>query len=194
MGVPGMRVAALTVAMAGFSTYGYRLLRAATLDPGLYEEVEHDRTAVTQAMATVVLSSLAAGIGAGGAHGSSATAFAVFTITALASWMLWAALIVHVGGRLMPEAQTHTSLGELLRTSGFAAAPGLLQVFAAFQGATLLVFAVTALWMLAAMVVAVRQALDYRTTRHAIAACAVAWAIAILLPLAVAILFSRSVS
>lgn len=180
--------------MAAFRTYGYRLMRAALLDPGLYEEVERDRTAIIQAIATVLLSSLAAGVGAGGAHGSSLRTFALFSVTALASWILWAALIVHVGGRLMPEAETQTSLGELLRTIGFASAPGLLQAFAAFQGVTLVVFVLAWLWMLAAMVVAVRQALDYRTTRHAVAVCGVAWAIAVLLPVVVAILFARPAS
>jgi hypothetical protein len=180
--------------MANLNTYAYRLMRAATLDRGLYEEVEADRDAMTQALVTVVLSSVAAGIGAGGAHGSSLQTFAVFSVIALVTWLLWAALILRVGGTLMPEQQTRTSLGELLRTIGFAAAPGLLQVFAAFAGVMALVFGITALWMLAAMVIAVRQALDYRSTRHALIVCAVAWALAILLPLGIAIVFSRTVS
>lgn len=177
--------------MATFSTYGNRLIRAALLDRGLYEEVEADRAAILQAMATVVLSSLAAGIGAGGAQGQTLRTFAVFSGIALVCWMLWAALIFQVGGTLMPERQTDTSFGELLRTIGFAAAPGLLQAFAAFPGVTLVVFAAAAVWMLAAMVVAVRQALDYRGTGHALAVCAVAWALAVALPLAIALVFTR---
>jgi hypothetical protein len=57
-----------------------------------------------------------------------------------------------------------------------------------------LVFGISAIWMLAAMVVAVRQAFDFRSTRHAVAVCAVAWALAILLPLALAIAFTRTAS
>ena len=180
--------------MTSFSTYGYRLMRAAVLDPGVFEEVEADRTAVAQALATVVLSSLAAGVGAGGAQGDSLKTFTVFSALALGSWILWAALILQVGGRLMPESQTKTSFTELLRTTGFAAAPGLFQAFAAFPGVTLMVFAMTAVWMLAAMVVAVRQALDFRTTGHALAVCAVAWALAVVLPLVTALVLSRSAS
>jgi hypothetical protein len=80
----GVLVPGMNAAMAGLSTYGYRLLRAAMLDRSLYEEAERDRRALSQAIATIVLASLAAGIGAGGAHGSSAKAFAVFSVTALA--------------------------------------------------------------------------------------------------------------
>ena len=192
--MPGMRVAALTVAMAGFSTYGYRLLRAATLDANLYEEVEHDRTAVAQAMATVPA------FEPGGGHRRRRRArqqrHGVRGVQRHGARRLDA-----VGGADRPRrrpadarsADAHLT-GRAPAHERVAAAPGLLQVFAAFQGTTLLVFALTTLWMLAAMVVAVRQALDYRTTRHAIAACAVAWAIAVLLPLAVAVLFSRPAS
>jgi hypothetical protein len=178
--------------MATMSSYGYRLMRAAVLDRAVFEEIEADRSALPQAIATVVLSSLAAGLGSGGAHGVSMQAFAAYSIAAIVSWALWSALILQIGARLLPEAQTQTSFGELLRTSGFAAAPGLLMVFAAFEGVTTGIFLAAAVWMLAAMVVAVRQALDYRSTRHAITVCAVAWALAVLLPLVFALLFTRS--
>ena len=177
--------------MATISTYGYRLVRAALLDRAVFEEIEADRSALPQAVATVVLSSLAAGLGSGGAHGVSMQAFMAFSTAAIVSWALWSALIMQIGARLLPEAQTQTSFSELLRTSGFAAAPGLVLVFAAFEGVTAGIFVGAAIWMLAAMVVAVRQALDYRSTRHAIGVCALAWAFAVLLPLAFALLFTR---
>ena len=177
--------------MATMSTYGYRLMRAALLDRAVFEEIEADRSALPQALTTVVLASMAAGVGSGGAHGVSIQAFGAVSIAAIVSWALWSALILQIGGRLLPEAQTQTSFGELLRTSGFAAAPGLVLAFAAFEGITAGIFLAAAVWMLAAMVVAVRQALDYRSTRHAIAVCALAWALAVLLPLVFALLFTR---
>jgi hypothetical protein len=76
----------------------------------------------------------------------------------------------------------------LLRTIGFATAPGCLRVLGVLPGVTIPVFAVTAVWMLAAMVVAVRQALDYQSTARAMVACGLGWvlatAIAIVLGLA----------
>ena len=46
--------------------YAYRLLGAAVLDAGMYEGIENDKRTTTQAALTVVLASIAAGIGAGG--------------------------------------------------------------------------------------------------------------------------------
>jgi len=46
--------------MAGFAE---RMIGAEKLDVHIYEEVEGDRTAIGQAMAVVVLSAVAAGIG-----------------------------------------------------------------------------------------------------------------------------------
>lgn len=55
------------------ATFFRRLAGAAMLDAGTYEEVEADRTARAQALAVVVFSSLAAGIGAKGMNGGAST-------------------------------------------------------------------------------------------------------------------------
>jgi hypothetical protein len=83
-----------------------------------------------------------------------------------------------VGGSIMPEPQTRVDVGELLRTLGFAATPGLFQVFGVVPGLRGPLFVLTSIWMLAAMVVAVRQALDYSTIAHALAVCAIGWVLA----------------
>jgi len=77
-----------------------------------------------------------------------------------------------IGTRLLPTPETRSDVGELLRTLGFASAPGVLRVAAIVQPTSFAVFTVCGLWMLVAMVVAVRQALDYPTTGRAIAVCA----------------------
>lgn len=177
-----------------FGTFAHRLMRAAMLDATVYEEVEADRNASAQGVAAVVLSSLAAGIGAGGWHGVGLATFALFTAIALVSWAAWAVLALQIGARLLPQPDTRANLGELLRTIGFAAAPGLFQVFAALPGMATPVFGLTALWMLAAMVVGVRQALDYTSTARALAVCAVGWALALGMAIAGGLLFSRSAS
>jgi hypothetical protein len=142
----------------------------------------------------VVLSSVAAGIGAGGWHGAGLRTLALFTAIALATWVAWAWLVTEIGRRVLPEPQTQTSFGELLRTLGFAATPGLLQVLAAMPAMTAPVFGFTAVWMLAAMIVAVRQALDYRSTLRAVAVCLLGWTIAMLMALGLGILFGPTVS
>jgi hypothetical protein len=150
-----------------------RMIRAAKLDVSLYEEVEADRDAMGQAIAVVLLASLAAGIGnlaRGGMMGLIGGALA-----ALLSWYIWAYLTYFIGTRLLPEPQTHSTPGELLRTLGFASSPGLLRLLGIIPGLTGVVFVVVAVWMLIAMVIAVRQALDYTSTARAVGVCAIGW-------------------
>jgi hypothetical protein len=91
--------------------------------------------------------------------------------------------VFEVGGRLLPEPETRVDVGELMRTIGFASAPGMLRVFGVVPEIALPVFILTTVWMLVAMVVAVRQALDYRSTARAIGVCALGLALALLIVL-----------
>ena len=73
------------------SLFLYRLIGASVLDAAMYEGIEADRTrgATLQALATVVLSSLAAGLGAGSLLGSRWLTFAAVTSLALVTWLAW---------------------------------------------------------------------------------------------------------
>ncbi|MEA3487318.1 MAG: YIP1 family protein, partial [Thermodesulfobacteriota bacterium] len=150
-----------------------RIIRAAKLDVNLYEEVEADKGAMRQAMAVVVLSSLAAGIGAIGTGGLGG--IVVGTIGALAGWYIWAYLTYFIGTKLLPEPQTQSDPGELLRTIGFSSSPGLIRILGIIPGLGGVIFLVASLWMLVAMVIAVRQALDYTSTLRAVGVCIIGW-------------------
>ncbi len=152
-----------------------RMLRAAKLDVELYEEVEHDKDALGQATTVVVLSSLAAGIGSFGIGGL--TGLVSGTLAALIGWYIWAFLTYHIGTRLLPEPQTRADYGQLLRTIGFSSAPGLIRVLGIIPGLGTIVFMVAGIWMLIAMVIAVRQALDYTNTWPAVGVCAIGWVV-----------------
>jgi len=149
------------------------MIRAAKLDAQLYEEVEADQGAMGQATAVVILSAVAAGIGNFSQGGVSG--ILVLSVAALVSWYFWAFLVYMIGTRLLPEPATRADLGELLRTLGFASAPGLIRVLGIVPGFTQLVFMVAGLWMLIAMVIAVRQALDYESTLRAVGVCLIGW-------------------
>ena len=152
-----------------------RMLRAAKLDVELYEEVEHDEGALGQATTVVVLSAAAAGIGSLGAGGLAGLIGG--TLAALLGWYVWAFLTYFIGTRLLPEPQTRADYGQLLRTIGFSSAPGLIRVLGIIPGLGAIVFVVAGIWMLIAMVIAVRQALDYTSTWRAIGVCAIGWAL-----------------
>jgi hypothetical protein len=181
------------MAVTARNTFLQRLLGAAALDVAIYEEVEADPAATSQAVAVVLLSSVAAGIGAGGLSGPSLTSIVFISILALVTWVAWAVITLEIGTRILPGAQTRADVGQLLRTIGFASTPGLLRVLGMMPAVSVPVFAVTSVWMLAAMVVAVRQALDYQSTGRAIAVCALGWVLALVLAIVVGIFFGPSV-
>ena len=154
--------------MASFSE---RMIGAAKLDVQTYEEVEADTTAMGQSMWVVVLSSIAAGIGAG----EGIVGLVVGSLAALIGWFVWAFVTYQIGTKMLPEPQTEADVGQLLRTTGFSATPGILRVFGMLPGLGMLAVGVANIWMLVSMVVAVRQALDYSSTGRAVGVCLIGW-------------------
>ena len=152
-----------------------RMLRAAKLQPDVYEEVEADTSTMGQAIGVVVIASVAAGIGALSTQGTPGILFG--TLAALISWFIWAGLTYLIGAKLLPEAQTEADLGQLLRTIGFSSAPGVIRIVGIIPAIQPIVALIAAVWMLVAMVVAVRQALDYHSTGRAVGVCVIGWLI-----------------
>lgn len=146
-----------------------RMTRAAKLEVALYEEVEADEGALGQATLVVILSSVAAGIGSLSRAGFGALIWG--TILALIGWYLWAFLTYIIGTRVLPTTETRATYGELLRTIGFSSSPGVIRFLGIIPGLGVLTSMIASIWMLVAMVIAVRQALDYTSTWRALAVC-----------------------
>tara|TARA_A100001011_G_scaffold375521_1_gene437144 strand:- start:398 stop:919 length:522 start_codon:yes stop_codon:yes gene_type:complete len=163
-----------------------RIYRAIKIDVELYEEVERDKSATIQAGLVVVLSSMAAGVGA---LQLGASNFLLAPIVSLISWYVWAYIIYFVGVKLFPEKNTKSNHGELLRTIGFSSAPGLIRVFGVTPDLMAVTFIGSAFWMLACMVVGVRAALDYKSLWRALGVVIVAWLFQAILLFTILILF-----
>ncbi|MBU2500847.1 YIP1 family protein [bacterium] len=155
-----------------------RMIRAARLDASLYEEVENDESTLPQALGVVVLSSVAAGIGSSGVAGP--VGLVGGTLAALVGWFVMAFLAHYIGTTILAEPQTRSSIGQVLRTTGFAAAPGVIRVLAFIPVLGTLINLVAGLWMIATFTVAVRQALDYTNIGRALVVvilCSIAYLI-----------------
>jgi hypothetical protein len=177
-------------------TFIRRVVGAALLDAVTYEEVEADRAATPQALAIVVFASLAAAIGARGSIGGAATLafFCTASVMALLVWAAFALVTFEVGVRILPAANTRATVGELLRTLGFAATPGLFQVFGVIQGARAVVFTIAIIWALVASVFAVRQALDFTSTARALAVCGLALGLSFAMAMVLGVVFGPTLS
>lgn len=170
-----------------------RIVGAAQLKAAIYEEVEADATATAQAMGVVLLASVAAGIGSVGLGAGGFRNIAFGAVGSLVGWVIWAFMTYVIGTRLLPEPQTRADIGELMRTLGFAQSPSLARVFVALPVVGPLVLLLVSLWMLIAMVIAVRQALDYSSTWRAVGVCVIGWAIAVAVPALLILLRSDTV-
>ena len=160
-------------------TFPQRAIGAARLEVPVFEEIEADRAATGQALIVVVASSLAAGIGLTSSLYNAPVLHRV--MLALLLWVFWAIATYIVGVYLMPEPQTSTSVGELLRTIGFAASPGILRILGVIPGIGGLIYIISTAWMLVAMVIAIRQALDYTSTARAAVVCVITGMIGVIM-------------
>lgn len=170
-----------------------RFIGALVLDAGMYEDIEADRRSAMQSVTVVAVVCVAGGI-AGTGLGLGAPAFVSGAIIALGAWLVWAATIVALGTSALAEPQTRTDVPQLLRVLGYAAAPGVFVVMAAMPATAPFVLLLVSAWMIAAAVIAVRQALDYRSTARAIWVCAMSGFITAGVLAGFAALFTRTVS
>ena len=156
-----------------------RMIRAAKLDVTLYEEVEKDEGSMGQAMTVVVISSVAAGIGSAGIMGP--VGFIFGALAALVGWFIWALLAHFIGTTMLAEPGTRANLGQVMRVTGFSAAPGVIRIFAFIPILGTLVNLAASLWMLAAFIVAIRQVLNYSSTGRAVAVCLLGWLVQVII-------------
>jgi hypothetical protein len=158
------------------------MVGASLLRSPVFEEIEADLSATGQAFAVVLLSALATGIG--GLENSGWGGLVWQVAVALGGWWVWAWVTCWIGTRLLPAPETLSDHGELLRVVGFSSAPGILRVFMLVPVLALPVLVLTTAWMLVAMVVGVRQALDYDGTLRAVAVCLIGFPIYLVILLA----------
>ena len=144
-----------------------RMLRASMLDAHVYEEVESDSSAIVQAVLIVVVVAVARGVATLSVT-DNILGIGFGIIAGLLSWAVWAFITYMVGTKLLKTGDTESSWGELARVTGFAQSPGILFLIAVVPVVGTWILPVVSLWQLAAMVVGIRQALDYTSTLRAV--------------------------
>ena len=139
-----------------------RMLGAALLRPNTFEEVEDDSGATIQAMVVVIMVAVFTGVA------TFLSEYAGFfdavingVFIGILNWAIWALVTMVVGTTILKGPDTSADWGELARVTGFAQTPGLLNMFTFIYAVEFYVWVAASLWQFAAMVVAVRQALDY---------------------------------
>jgi hypothetical protein len=168
-----------------------RVTRAAMLDVNLYEEVEADTSLNQEALIVVILVSVLSGIGGflqgvfNGDIGAALLALVVGVVLGVVSYYIWAYVTYFVGTNLFGGT---ADAGELLRVLGYASGPRVLGVLGFIPCVGGLAGLVGAIWALVAGVIAVREALDFDTTK-AVLTVIIGWVIVLVISIAVGLVF-----
>ena len=149
-----------------------RMLGAAMLNPHTFEDVEHDRGATIQAALVVILVSVAGAVGGIiSGEGDILRGLGFGVVRGILTWAIWAGVAMLVGTTILKTPETHADWGQVARGTGFAQTPGILSVFVfinvfASPVGSVITFAVF-VWSVVAMVISLRQTLDYNSTWRA---------------------------
>lgn len=159
-----------------------RMLGAARLDSHTYEDVERDRGATLQALAIVIMVTIASLVGEllSGEEIDVVRSVIAGVVLGVIGWALWALVTYIIGATICKTADTEANWGQLARCTGFAQTPGLFNVLSFIPVVGGLIVLVAFIWSVAAMVVGVRQALDYTSTLRAffvVVVSAVPWVV-----------------
>jgi len=165
-----------------------RIMRAIRLDWTVFREIAEDRNAMTEAAIIVIVVTLLSGIGtligALIADIEFGTALLGLLSTWLISgillgWILWAVLTYFVGTMFF---QGKSDIPEMMRVLGYANAPNLLGIFGFIPCVGWIIALAGAILALIAGVIAVREAMEFDTTK-AIITVVISWVIAFVLSL-----------
>jgi len=153
-----------------------RMIGAAFFNRNTYEEIEADQGALGQAIGVVLLVTLCGIVGGviGGLLEGESVGLGILLgiiggfVFGIVRWALWVSVMYLVGGKMLRTSDTETSWSEVGRVVGFAYTPGVLSLFTFVPIIGGLFGLVGFVWQVSAVVVAVRQAMDFESTGRAI--------------------------
>jgi hypothetical protein len=137
---------------------------ALMLDARTYREVEQDTNANGQAALIIVLAALAAGIGSLLSRDLIQNALGT-VLSSILQWVVFSFVAYYVGASLFSTGQTSVTPGQVLRTIGFAHAPKLFLVLGIIPILGWIAGLVVFFWVLAAAILALREAFEFDTGR-----------------------------
>jgi Yip1-like protein len=169
------------------ASFGERVVGAMRLDTNTFEEIERDPSAMSQTVGVITLAAVSFGIG--NLYYGGISGIVTQILISLIGYVVWSCVVWIIGTKVMPDPATKADFAETFRTIGFAAAPGVLGIITIIPILGWLLLVLLTLWQLAAMVVAVRAALDYSTIGKAIIVVVIGWVVNLMVSAMLAALF-----
>ena len=146
-----------------------RIVKCSMFNSDAYEEVEHDESAMSQALIIVLISGTALGLYQSNFFFDtfSPAVVLISVIYGMLSWALFAWITYFVGTRIFRTNETEADWGQLARTLGFASAPKILFFGILFFSSSIMqsVESIILLWVTVTSFIAIRQALELTNLR-----------------------------
>jgi hypothetical protein len=139
-----------------------RAIRVAKLDLPVYREIARDANATKEAAVVVAVVALASGIGA---LSDSFGSVVVAVLGAFIGWVVFAGMTYFFGKNIFGSPSTQVDVESLLRTQGYAQAPGVLAFFGFIPVLGWIAALVGGIWGIVTAVVAIRETLVIGTGR-----------------------------
>jgi hypothetical protein len=143
------------------------MIGAATFNTATYEDVEKDENATTQALLVVVIVAIAAAIGSLRAGLGLALFSLVFAVI---GWVLGSVVAYYVGITLFRSPQMDVTIGQVLRTIGFAQSPRVLSILSIIPIIGVLVSIILFFWLIVTYIMALKAAFDFDTAKAVVTA------------------------
>ena len=167
-----------------------RMIGAARLSVDTFEAVEHDRSATIQALVVVIVVAAISGIGSFliGKEVTLLDAVIFGAVRGVVAWAIWALVTWIVGATILKTPDTEADWGQLARVTGFAQTPGLLNILIFIPWVGWAIGLAAFLWQFVAMLVGIRQALDYTSTWRAFFVILISFIVVLMVVMPVVIL------
>ena len=146
-----------------------RIVKCSMFNSDAYEDVEHDESAMSQALIIVLIQGTALGLYQSKFLFDTLSPGVVLgsVIYGMLSWALFAWITYFVGTRIFRTNETEADWGQLARTLGFASAPRILFFGILFFSSSIMqsMASIITLWVLVTSFIAIRQALELTNLR-----------------------------
>jgi cellulose synthase/poly-beta-1,6-N-acetylglucosamine synthase-like glycosyltransferase len=153
-----------------------RMLRAIKLDQQLFEEIAADPSTQPQSVWAVAIFAMATSFGFFSAVGGTAVNIAL--ITTMIAWYVWAFTIFYIGSRLFLEDRERAHRKTVMRVVAFAAAPGLIRLLGVIPQTSIVLMAVSSIWILVAAVLGLKKVFTQTATVKVAVVTVGAWLVA----------------
>ena len=167
-----------------------RAQRVMQLQQPVFRTIARDPNATKQAAIVVAVVAIASAIG--GADEGAGGIF-VGLIGAFLGWLIYAGMAWFFGTNIFGTPTTVTNWESLLRTLGYAQAPGILSIFGFIPLLGWIAALVGGIWAIVTAIIAIRETLGFGTGRAIITAIVAAIASAMVAAI-IALLFGVGVS